>query len=112
MKSSCLYVGTLRIEKPWYDRRVKYGSFPRKGAGEYWYDYKGFYFVENKTSRGLMIPSESIIQIEVGFRHGITFSWNRLLKIVWRNGHEKVSSGFLVSQADQVKQALTTSGWA
>jgi len=112
MKSSGIYVGTLRLERPWYDRRAKHGSFPQNGAGEYWYDYKGFYFVESKTNRGLVIPSESIIRVEIGFRHGITFSWNRILKIIWRNGREKMSSGFLVPRADQIKQALTTTGWA
>jgi hypothetical protein len=112
MKGNGFYVGTLRLEMPWYNRRVRHGSFPHNGAGEFWYDYKGFYFVEGRTNRGLVIPSESIIRVEVGFRHGIMFAWNGILKIVWRNGREKVSSGFVVSHADQIKQALTTTGWA
>jgi hypothetical protein len=112
MKSRGLYVGTLRLEKPWYNRSTQDDTFPGKGAGEYWYDYKGFYFVENKTGRGLLIPSESIIKVELGFWHGITFSWTKVLKIVWRSGRERVSSGFVVAAAEQVKQALTTTGWA
>jgi hypothetical protein len=112
MKSRGVYVGTLRLEEPWYARSMKQGNFPARGSGEYWYDYKGFYFVGSGTNRGLVIPSESIIKVEVGFLHGIAFSWTKILKIVWRSGRERLSSGFIVSQADQVKQALTTTGWA
>jgi hypothetical protein len=112
MKSHGFYLGTLRLDKPWYSRNMKPAGFPGKGAGEYWYDYKGFYFLRKETNRGLVIPSESIIKIEVGFRHGITFSRMKILNIIWRTGGERVSSGFVVPQADQVKQALTTVGWA
>jgi hypothetical protein len=112
MKRSGFYVGTLSLEKPWYNRSTEHGSFPQKGAGEYWFDYKGFYFVGHNTNPGLVIPSGSIIKVEVGFWHGMTLSWTKILKIVWRNGSEKVSSGFLVSHAEQARQALTTSGWA
>ena len=45
MRSSGVYAGTLRPERPWYSRGVTFDGFPDKGPGEYWYDYKGFYFV-------------------------------------------------------------------
>ena len=112
MKNRGYYVGTLRLERPWYSRSMKQGPLSKKGTGEYWYDYKGFYFVGNEAGRGLVIPSESMIRIEVGFWHGITFSGTKILKIVWRSGREKLSSGFVVSQPEQVRQALITTGWA
>ena len=105
-------MGTLGLEKPWYNRTVKHPGFPEKGAGEYWYDYKGFYFVGNDNARGLLIPSDSIIRVSVGFWHGLTFSRAKMLKIVWRTGREKLCSGFVVSYPDQIKQALTATGWA
>ena len=91
---------------------MKHISFPEKGPGEYWYDYKGFYFVGKDTNRGLVIPSECIIAVTLGFRHGWTFSRAKLLKIIWRSGRERVSSGFIVSNPLQVMEALTTAGWA
>ncbi len=112
MRRRGIYVGTLRLQQPWYARMMKHQSFPAKGLGEYWYDYKGFYFVGSESSRGLVIPSETIIRVDTGFRHGTTLSRSKILKIVWRSGAEKVSSGFIVSEADQVRQALTTTGWA
>jgi hypothetical protein len=90
MKSRGIYVGTLRLEKPWYARKIKQGGFPARGSGE----------------------SESITRVEVGLFHGITFSWTKILKIGWQRGRERLSSGFIVPHADQVKQALTTTGWA
>ena len=112
MKSHGIYVGTLRLDSPWYSRRMKHITFPEKGPGEYWYDYKGFYFVGRDTNRGLVIPSESIIAVTLGYRHGLTFSRTKVLKIIWRNVRERVSSGFVVTHPEQVMEALTAAGWA
>ena len=112
MRSSGIYVGTLRLGRPWYSRGVKIGGFPDKGPGEYWYDYKGFYFVRDGTGAGLVIPAESLIEVRLGLWHGIVFSRTQILKLLWRNGGEKLSSGFVVKDAEQVRLALTTTGWA
>ncbi len=112
MRSPGFYVGTLRPEKPWYNRSVVFGGFPDKGPGEYWYDYKGFYFVREQTGTGLVIPAESIIEVKLGLWHGIAFSRTKILKLLWRKGGERLSSGFVVKNPDQVMQALTTTGWA
>ncbi|MGD0229063.1 MAG: hypothetical protein ABSC19_01735 [Syntrophorhabdales bacterium] len=112
MRSRGFYTGTLRMELPWYNRRVRHTRFPEKGPGEYWLDYKGFYFVQEKANRGLIIPAESIIEVKLSLRHGITFCRRRILTIVWRNGGERMSSGFIVEDPDQVRQALITQGWA
>jgi len=112
MRSPGFYVGTLRPERPWYNRARMLGSFPDKGRGEYWYDYKGFYFVRERTGAGLVIPAESLIEVGLGFWHGIFFSRTKILKLLWRKGGEKLSSGFLVKDPDQVRLALTTAGWA
>ena len=58
MRNPGFYAGTLRLEKPWYMRSVQHGTFPDKGPGEYWYDYKGFYFVGEKSGTGLLIPAD------------------------------------------------------
>ena len=112
MRSPAFYVGTLRVEKPWYMRAVKKGVFPDKGPGEYWYDYKGFYFIREKSGAGLVIPADSLIHVSLGLRHGAFFSRTRILKLLWKNGGEKLSSGFVIENGEQVKQALTTPGWA
>ncbi len=100
------------MELPWYRRRMRHASLPERGPGEYWYDYQGFYFLEEKTRRGLVIPMKSIVEVKIAFRHGITFSRRKILNIVWNNGGERVSSGFIVEAPVQIKQALTTMGWA
>jgi hypothetical protein len=112
MKRHGIYVGTLKIDRPWYSRRMRHIGFPENGPGEFWYDYKGFYFVGSDTNRGLVIPSDSIISVSLDFHHGWTFSWTKILRIVWRRGQERVSSGFIVPQPGQVMEALTTTGWA
>jgi hypothetical protein len=112
MRTRGIYAGTLRMEKPWYMRALKGGGFPDKGPGEYWYDYKGFYFVGTKNGEGLLIPADSLVSVTVGYWHGTTFSRNKILRLLWRKGGEKLSSGFIVENPDQVKQALTTTGWA
>jgi hypothetical protein len=112
MRSSGIYVGTLRLDSPWYSRGVRFGGFPEKGPGEYWYDYKGFYFVRDTTGTGLVIPAESLLEVRLGLWHGIVISRTKILKLLWRKGGEKLSSGFVVKDPEQVKLALTTTGWA
>ncbi|OPY69615.1 MAG: hypothetical protein A4E57_01101 [Syntrophorhabdaceae bacterium PtaU1.Bin034] len=112
MRTRGFYAGTLKIDRPWYDRSIKQTGFPEKGPGEYWYDYKGFYFVREKTGRGLIIPSESIIEVKIGYWHGTTISRKKILKIVWKSGSKRLSSGFVVEDPEHVMQALTTTAWA
>jgi hypothetical protein len=112
MRSSGVYAGTLRPERPWYSRGVTFDGFPDTGPGEYWYDYKGFYFVREGTGTGLVIPAESLIEVTLGLWHGIFFSRTKILKLLWRRGGEKLSSGFVVKDPEQVRLALTTTGWA
>ena len=106
------YTGSLKVEQPWYCRSMKHAGRPEKGPGEYWYDYQGFYFLQENTHRGLVIPMKSIIEVKIAFRHGATFSRRKILTIVWKNGGERISSGFIVEGPEQIKQALTTMGWA
>ena len=112
MRNSGFYAGTLRIEKPWYLRAVKNAGFPHKGPGEYWYDYKGFYFVRERSGAGLLIPAESLVEVKLGYWHGTSFSRSKILKLVWKKGGEKLSSGFIIKGPEQVRQALMTTGWA
>jgi hypothetical protein len=112
MRSRGSYLGTLRLDQPWYSRTLKRAGFPEKGAGDYWYDYRGFYFVRKGSGEGLLIPTESIVKVTIGYWHGLTFPGTRILKIIWRTGREQLSSGFVVSHPDQVKEALTAMGWA
>ncbi len=112
MRSRGFYAGTLRPNQPWYKRTVKGPAFPEKGPGEYWYDYKGFYFVGAPSGRGLVIPLGSIVDVRLGWSHGLTFHKGRILKIAWKNGPVSYSSGFVVQDPDLVRQALVTPGWA
>ena len=99
MRKHGIYVGTLNLSRPWYSRMVRDESLPEPGAGEYWYDYKGFYFVSEQNVRLSVV-------------HGTKISMRKILKIIWRKGIEKVSSGFIVDDPDAVRQALVTKGWA
>ncbi len=112
MKNQGFYTGTLAMGQPWYRRGMKRAGLPEKGPGEYWYDYQGFYFLQESTHRGLVIPMKSILEVKIAFRHGTTFSRKKVLNIVWKNSGERVSSGFIVEGPEQIKQALTTMGWA
>jgi hypothetical protein len=112
MRSQAFYMGTLQMRKPWYARTKGGGAFPDKGPGEYWYDYKGFYFIREKSGAGLLIPADSLIEVKVGHWIGPSFSRTSILKLLWKSGGEKLCSGFAIKNAEQVKQALTTSGWA
>ncbi len=112
MKSRGYFTGALKMTEPWYRRTVRNGALPGKGQGECWYDYQGFYFLHEKTHRGLMIPMKSIVEVKVAFRHGLTFSRKKMLAIVWKNGAEKLSCGFIVEDPESVKLALVTAGWA
>ncbi len=113
MTNRGFYTGSLKMEQPWYRRRMRHAAgLPERGPGEYWYDYQGFYFLQETTHRGLVIPMKSIIEVRTAFRHGTTFSRKKLLDIVWRKGGETISSGFIVEGPEQIRQALTTMGWA
>jgi hypothetical protein len=112
MRHRGFYTGSLRLEQPWYRRGMKHAGLPEKGPGEYCYDYQGFYFLQENTHRGLVIPMKSIIEVKIAFRHGATFSRRKILSIVWKKGGERISSGFIVEGPEQIKQALTTMGWA
>jgi hypothetical protein len=112
MRSRGSYLGTQGLDKPWYARSITNPGYPGKGPGEYWYDYKGFYFVRDGTGKGIVIPSDSILKVSVGYWHGLTFSRIKMLKIVWQTGRVRMSSGFIVSFPEQIKQALTATGWA
>ncbi len=112
MRNKGKYAGTLRMDRQWFSRLIRNGALGGRGAGEYWYDYKGFYFVHEGTSRGLVIPLDSIIDVTLGRCHGLSFSSGKILKIIWRQGGEKLSSGFVVERAEQLRDALTTRGWA
>ena len=108
MRNSGFYVGTLRMEKPWYMRAVIHGGFPDKGPGEYWYDYKGFYFVREKSGTGLLIPADSLVEVSLGLRHGTTFSRTRILKLLWKKGGEKPMSAYEYYDHDNLKAGSRT----
>ena len=112
MTNRGFYTGSLKVEQPWYRRSTRHAGLPEKGPGEYWYDYQGFYFLQETTHLGLVIPMKSIIEVKIAFRHGAIFSRRKILTIVWKNGGERMSSGFIVEGPEQIKQALTTMGWA
>ena len=58
MTNRGFYTGSLKMEQPWYRRRMKHAGLPERGPGEYWYDYQGFYFLQETTHRGARDPHE------------------------------------------------------
>ncbi len=112
MKNKAHYLGTVAAGGPWYKGFIKAG-FPPKGEGEYWFDRTGFYYTAGSVNVSLAIHSDSILNVSLGTWH----AWSlrpkgNILKISWRQGNRRFISGFVLDNAEQVRDALTTKGWA
>jgi hypothetical protein len=112
MTSKATYVGTVAAGDPWYKPYLRIG-FPPIGEGEFWFDRKGFYFSVKTGGAGVVISVESILEVALGRWHARSLRLKgNILKITWKKNGRKVISGFAMEQAQQVRDALTTKGWA
>jgi hypothetical protein len=93
-----LYLGTERAGK-WWRRFLKKGFFAR-GNGRYWHDQRAFYFQRHLTKTPLTIPFERMVDIKVGTWHSGRWIWGYpIIKIVWEDEGEPLSSGFSISKS-------------
>ena len=112
MTSKATYLGTITAGDPWYKGFLRAG-FPPIGEGEFWFDRKGFYFSGKAGSPGVVIPTDSILEVRLGRWHARSLRVKgNILKITWKKNGRKVISGFVMDEAEQVRGALTTQGWA
>lgn len=91
------YLGT-EIDEKWWKRYSK-NKFLARGNGEYWYDGDSFYFHRLLTKKPISIPLRNIEDYKLGTWHaGRWGAGQKILKIIWRNNNQKLSSGFLISK--------------
>ena len=90
------YFGT-EINEQWWRRYVKDGMLAR-GAGEYWFDDRCFFFRRYLTRTPIVIDFDNLIAIKTGRWHAGRWAGGALLiKFIWQKEAVRLSSGFLLS---------------
>lgn len=91
------YLGT-EIGGKWW-RRYRGEGFFARGNGEWWYDDEYFHFRRYLTKQPISIPRRQIFAIDTGNWHAGRWAGGLvILKIMWKNGDLRLSSGFVVSK--------------
>lgn len=86
------------IDKKWWKRYRENGFFAR-GNGQYSYDNRAFYFYKYPQDKPMTIPLDSIVDFEIGRWHAGKWSAGLpVMKIVWVNDSNLLSSGFILSR--------------
>ena len=98
-----LYLGT-EIEEKWW-RRCTERNLLTRGNGEYWIDDCAFYFLRYATKEPVKIPFDQITGLRLGKWHSGKWCFGYpILKVLWSNNNQSLSSGFLLSkQEDEVE---------
>ncbi len=96
------YYGTEIDEKWW--KRCKESTFFMRGNGEYWIDKKGINFRRFMTQKPLFIPFSKIENMKSGWFHaGKAGIGKTVIKIIWKNNHKLLSSGFNFGTGSEVE---------
>ena len=112
MASKATYLGTVVADDPWYKGCLRAG-FPSIGEGEFWLDPKGFYYLGKGGGAGVLISMDGILEVRLGRWHARSLRLKgNILKITWKKSGRTLVSGFVMDGARQVREALTTKGWA
>lgn len=91
------YFGT-EIGEKWWKRYTKNKMLAR-GNGRYWYDGDYFYFLRHLTNTPIAIPVKDIKDFKFGKWHaGKWGAGQQILKIIWLNENQMLSSGFILSK--------------
>lgn len=99
------YLGT-EVNGKWF-RRYRENAFLARGIGEYWLAEEGFYFRRYLTERPIVIPYRKIIALKRGKWHAGRWAWGRgILKIVWEEKGQRLSSGFILAGEEEVARRL------
>ena len=90
------YLGT-EINGKWWRRYRQEGFFAR-GNGEWRYDASAFYFEKYPGGGEIVIPWQTVTEIETGRWHAGRWTGGLpVVKICWQKGGQRLSSGFLLS---------------
>ena len=99
------YLGTEIDEKWW--KRYKKNKFFARGNGEYWFDETAFYFRRYLTKHPIKIDLEKIVEMKIGKSHaGRWLLGSRVLKLIWQEEDQLLSSGFIVSRSHRETEAV------
>ena len=99
------YLGT-EIDGKWWKRYRKDKMFAR-GNGEYWFDGSILYFRRYLTRQPIRIDFSKVTEIKIGRSHAGRFLWgSRVLKLIWQQDGEILSSGFVVARNQQETEAI------
>lgn len=89
------YLGTEINEKWW--RRYSRNKMLARGKGNYWYDDNSFFFLRILTNNPISISFSDIVEFKVGKWHaGKWGNGKPILKIIWFDNTQKLSSGFII----------------
>lgn len=100
------YFGTELDEKWW--RRYSRDGLLARGTGEYWFDETALCFRRYLTSEPIVIRFRDVIEVKVGRWHAGQWGGGApVVKIVWRKGNRRLSSGFVFSRdAEETRKLL------
>lgn len=99
------YLGT-EINEKWWRRYTKDGLLAR-GIGEFWINASSVYFRRYLTDVPIVISFGDVLDVKVGKWHSGRWAGGALvIKIVWRKGDIRLSSGFLLSRDARETEVL------
>ena len=99
------YLGTEIDEKWW--RRYSMDGLLARGNGEYWIDASAFSFQRYLTNTPIVISFRDVLCVKMGKWHSGRWAFGvPVVKIVWRKGESRLSSGFVFTRDMQETEAL------
>lgn len=99
------YLGT-EIGERWWRRSTKDGLFAR-GIGKFWIDASAMYFRRYLTGSPIVIPFGDMLEVKVGKWHSGRWAGGApVIKVIWRKGDTRLSSGFVFSRDAREAEAL------
>ena len=91
------YMGT-EIEERWW-RRFRRDGFFARGSGDFWMDSSALHFHRKLTKRPIAIAFRDVTEVKVGKWHSGQWAGGKpVVKVLWRKGDERLSSGFVLSR--------------
>jgi hypothetical protein len=94
------YFGT-EIEEKWWKRYTKNKMLAR-GNGMLWFNEQSIFFLRLLTKKPIKIDIKQIVDIKTGTWHSGQWGAGKpIIKIVWENNGQILSSGFTVSKGSE-----------
>ena len=99
------YLGTELGGKWW--RRYSKGGLLARGTGEYWIDSSALFFRRFLSETPIVIFLEDVLDVRLGKWHSGRWAGGApVVKIVWREAEELLSSGFVFSRKSSETETL------